>query len=268
MLHLMKRIMPLALRTRLKWLGYATQDVLKGPQLDRVPPRRDTFIGGGDFVSVGENFFITLKRHGLTPEMDVLDVGCGQGRMARPMIGFFKTGRYRGFDIVRSGIEWCQKEYERLNHFEFFHADVFNERYNPSGRVTAKDFKFPYADNSFDCVFLTSVFTHMFADDIANYLSEISRVLRPNGKTLITWFLLDDISLKSQHRILNFKYEIDTNSRTTVKSNPEAAIAFDDGYVKTLYERSGLSIMEIEHGTWSRPQSPYNLQDLIIAGKA
>ena len=268
MLHLVKRIVPLALRTRLKWLGYATQDILKGPQMERVPPRRETFIGGGDFVSVGENFFITLKRHGLTPEMNVLDVGCGQGRMARPMIGFFESGRYRGFDIVQSGIEWCQKEYVGLDHFEFSHADVFNERYNPSGRVAAKDFKFPYADDSFDRIFLTSVFTHMFADDIANYLSEISRVLRPGGQSLITWFLLDEISRKSQHRVLNFKYEIDPVSRTTVKSNPEAAIAFDIDYVKSLYERSGLSVIDIEPGTWSRPDSPYNLQDLVIAGKS
>ena len=268
MLRLAKQFIPLALRTRLKWLGYALQDGFKGPQAQRVPPRRQTFIGGGDFVSVGEDFFLTLKRHGLTPDMDVLDVGCGQGRMARPMIGFFEDGEYIGFDIVRSGIKWCQTEYAELSTFKFLHADVYNERYNKSGKVAAKDFKFPFEDNSFDRIFLTSVFTHMFAHDVANYLSEISRVLRPGGKTLISWFLLDDVSRLSQHPVLNFRYAIDAVSSTTVKSNPEAAIAFDLDYVKSLYEQSGLRIKAIEDGQWARPESQYSLQDLIIAQKA
>jgi len=105
MLRPLKKIVPLAARTKLKWLGYAAQDIVGGAHEARVPQRRDTFIGGGDFITVGEDFFTTLKRYGLTPDMDVLDVGCGQGRMARPLIGFFDTGHYTGFDIVGSGIE-------------------------------------------------------------------------------------------------------------------------------------------------------------------
>jgi len=268
MLHLAKKFIPLALRTRLKWLGYAVQDGLKGPQAKRVPPRRHTFIGGGDFVSVGEDFFLTLKRHGLTPDMNVLDVGCGQGRMARPLIGFFETGRYCGFDIVKSGIEWCQTEYAELSSFKFLHADIYNERYNKYGTVAAKDFKFPFDDNSFDRIFLTSVFTHMYTQDVTNYLSEISRVLRPGGKILISWFLLDDVSRISQHPVLKFRYAIDDVSRTTVKSKPEAAIAFDLDYVKSLYSQSGLRIEAIEEGQWARPESQYSLQDLVIAQKA
>ena len=108
----------------------------------------------------------------------------------------------------------------------------------------------------------------MFAEDAANYLSEIDRVLRPDGQTLITWFLLDDISRESQHRVLQFTYDIDPVSQTTVKSNPEAAIAFDVDYVKTLYKKCGLSIKDIEYGSWARPESPYNLQDLVIADKS
>jgi len=57
MMHRLKQIVPLPLRMRLKWLGYAWQDVMGGTRERRVPPKRKTFIGGGDFVSVGEAFF-------------------------------------------------------------------------------------------------------------------------------------------------------------------------------------------------------------------
>lgn len=267
MVKLVKTIIPLSVRVKLKWLWFALHDIKQGPVEPRVPSRRKTFIGGGDFISVGENFFKTMKRYGLTENMDVLDVGCGQGRMARPLIGFFNKGSYRGFDIVRSGIEWCQREYIGAGPFEFSHADVYNKRYNKTGKVAAADFKFPFPDDSFDRVFLTSVFTHMFAKDVENYLSEVSRVMRPNGKALITWFLLDEVSRQSQNQVLNFNEVIDDVSRTTVKSNPEAAIAFDLGYVVSLYQKNGLSIEDIEYGTWGRADSQYSLQDLIIATK-
>ena len=266
MLSALKKIVPLPLRSRLKWLGYAWQDMTGGKREPRVPPKRKTFIGGGDFIAVGDAFLGTLKRHGLTPEMDVLDVGCGQGRMARPMTGYLK-GRYEGFDIDKSGIEWCQSEYNDAPNFTFHHADVFNARYNKTGAVAAKDYRFPFADNNFDRVFLTSVFTHMFKDDVENYLSEIARVLKPGGKCLVTWFLLDEISRQSQHPVMNFAHEVDEVSRTTVKSNPEAAIAFELDFVKGLYGKCGLSVETIEFGTWGRPESAYDLQDMIIAIK-
>jgi len=266
MLHRLKQIVPLPLRTRLKWLGYAWQDLTGGTRPPRVPPKRKTFIGGGDFIAVGDAFFGTLKRHGLSPAMDVLDVGCGQGRMARPMTEFL-TGRYEGFDIDRSGIEWCKSQYKDVPNFTFHHADVFNARYNKTGKTAAKDYRFPFEDNAFDMVFLTSVFTHMFKDDVENYLSEIARVLRPGGKCLVTWFLLDEISRQSQHPVMQFNFEVDEVSRTTVKSNPEAAIAFDIEFVRSLYEKYGLSIKDIEHGKWGRPDSRFDLQDMVVGIK-
>ena len=67
---------------------------------------------------------------------------------------------------------------------------------------------------------------------------------------------------------MNFAYEVDEVSRTTVKSNPEAAIAFDLEFVEGLYGSFGLSIKTVEHGTWGRPESGFDLQDLVIAAKA
>ncbi len=49
----------------------------------------------------------------------------------------------------------------------------------------------PNADESFDFAFAHSVFTHLPADSVANYLGETHRVLRPGGILYATWFLFD-----------------------------------------------------------------------------
>ena len=263
-----KNILPLPLRSRLKWLGYAMRDVIDPVKAPRVPPRRQTFIGGGNFESVGNGFFSVLKRHGLTPDMDVLDVGCGQGRMARPLVGFFNNGRYTGFDIVKDGIDWCHKHYADVPNFTFIHADVFNERYNAAGSTAASNYVFPFDKDRFDRTFLTSVFTHMFKDDVENYLSEIARTLKPGGTSLITWFLTNEGSINSEHPKMDFRFDVDDVSKTTLKQNPEAAIAFDEAYVRRLYQSCGLEIVDIEYGVWARPDSSYQFQDMIIARKS
>jgi SAM-dependent methyltransferase len=107
----------------------------------------------------------------------------------------------------------------------------------------------------------------MFADDIENYLSEISRTLKPGGSCLITWFLLNDVSRKTGHDRFQFKHRVDEFSWTTIAKNPESAIAFEESYVRDLYAKYGLSIETIEWGTWGHPDSPYDLQDLVVARK-
>lgn len=268
MKSLFKAVVPVSLRTRIKWAGYAALDMVAPVKAARVPPRRQTFIGGGDFVHVGNVFLETLKRHGVTPDMHILDLGCGQGRMARPLAEFLsKDGHYDGVDIVAPGIDWCRKEYADLANFSFHHADVHNANYNPSGSVLAKDYRLPFEDECFDLTFLTSVFTHMFAADVENYLKEISRTLKPGGRALITWFLLNDESRAAEQTKLDFRYDVDTVSQTTLKESPEAAIAFDEDWVRALYARHGLTPMAIEFGDWARPDSPYGLQDMVVAEK-
>ena len=102
------------------------------------------------------------------------------------------ASEYHGFDIVPDAIKWSQRHITR-NHprFHFELADIYNKTYNPKGRIKSKEYRFAYADNSFDFTFLTSVFTHMFADDMEHYLSEIARTLKPDGRCMITFFLLN-----------------------------------------------------------------------------
>ena len=114
-----------------------------------TPPRSMSFDIGGNFKKAGEEFkgyFIELG--GLQPDDKVLDVGCGVGRMAIPLTDYLSSdGEYRGFDIVKKGIEWSQNRIStQFNNFNFTHSNVYNQYYNRLGTVQAKDYQFPYDD--------------------------------------------------------------------------------------------------------------------------
>jgi SAM-dependent methyltransferase len=236
------------------------------------PPRSKIFVGDGNFESIGREFldyFITLCR--LKPGENVLEVGSGIGRMAIPLTGYLDArGSYTGMDIVAEGVKWCKKKITpRFPNFNFFLSDIYNDQYNPGGRMKAIEYRFPIPDNSFDFVFLTSVFTHMLRPDIDHYLEEISRVLRPGGRTLITFFLLNDESLAAlQTKNHPFKYSYE-DCLVIDSKMPEASIAHPEARIRELYERHNLLIVEpVHYGDWSGRKRFVSSQDMIIAVKS
>lgn len=246
-------------------------DLLVGRRRELVPLRYLNFVGGGDFEVIGNEFLkYFVEFGGLTPAQKTLDVGCGIGRMARPLTKYLTSGSYDGIDIVPKGIFWCQKHIsKRYPNFRFQLADVRNLMYNPQGRFEASEYKFPFQNAEFDFTFLTSVFTHMRKPEMENYLGEIARTLRSNGKCLVTCFLLNNESraLQSAGRSsLNMKYSLD-GCWTTDKEVPETAIAFDEEYIRSLYSRVELQIETVRYGAWCGRQEYLTYQDVIVARK-
>jgi len=238
-----------------------------------IPPRSMIFVGHGDFIKIGQefkNYFIELAN--LQPGDRVLDVGCGIGRMAIPLTDYLsKEGEYWGFDIVKKGIDWCQRRIStKFGNFHFQHSDVYNKHYNPNGKIQAENFHFPFDDGYFDFIFLTSVFTHMHPSDLENYLSEISRVLKTGGKCLITFFIINEEAAKlirSGCSTLDFLYEL-PGCLTTNENDPEAAIAYPEEFVFGLFKKYGLTIDQpIHYGSWCKRDTFLTYQDLIIATK-
>lgn len=229
-------------------------------------------IGGGDYEVVGKeffNFFLNLCE--LKPNERVLDVGCGLGRMAMPLTTYLRDGSYEGFDIVAESINWCKQNITRkYPNFQFRLSDVYNKQYNPAGRYKASEYRFPYEDASFDFIFLTSVFTHMYPADVENYINEIRRVLRNHGRCFITYFLLNEESLRAmrdgQSRE-DFKYDFGT-FRTVDNNIPEHCMAYDETFIKNVYSKCGLKIeYPIRYGLWCGRKEFTSYQDIILAFK-
>ncbi len=243
---------------------------------DLAPPetliQRSGSNTAADYKAVGQHFFdIFVKYGGIKPTDRVLDVGCGCGRMALPLTRYLTTGSYEGFDISRDAIEWCQKNITaRFPNFKFQLADVYNSEYNPRGKRKAKDYRFPYPDRSFDFTFLTSVFTHMLPQDLDHYMWEIARTLKPKGRAVITFFILNEESerlAKTQLRELSFQHPY-ANGQIRVEklSNPEGAVSYPEAMVRRVLEQSGLTLVEpIYFGHWCGRKGTITFQDLTVS---
>jgi SAM-dependent methyltransferase len=238
-----------------------------------IPPPELDFVGGGPFDAIGREFVrYFIEFGGLKPHHRVLDIGCGIGRMARPLTEYLSpAGSFEGIDIVGRGIDWCtQNITTRYPKFRFQQADVYNELYNPAGQFTGDKYGFPFPSGSFDFVYLTSVFTHMRPAEVAHYISEINRVLKPGGKCFCTFFLRTPetrVMSEAGRGKLNFIHRRAGYWIALPEQPDEAAIAYDEPDVMALFERFGFVSGPIRRGSWSGRAEFVTYQDLVCIEK-
>ena len=252
-----------------------TADALLGRRDPLVPPRRLMFDGPRDpaiFRANGQEFLGYYRDLAqLGPDEAMLDIGSGIGRKTIPLLTYLSpAGRYAGFDISRTGIDWCRTHITaRYPNFQFDYVDIYNRRYNPQGKVAGAELRFPYPDNSFDFAAAASVFTHMFTAEVANYLAESARVLKPGGRALFTFFLLNEesqVRLTSPASTYHFPH-VQGDCRVENLERPEDAVAYEEPFVASLYAAAGLRIRQIYYGGWSGRPDHVSFQDMILAEK-
>lgn len=231
---------------------------------DLVPPPElieELGIGQGNFKEIGDRFVQRFVQNGwVKPGDTVVDIGCGLGRMARPLTSVLSSnGRFVGFDINRRSIEWCQKRYAGFPNFSFQHVDTKSVFYNPAGALSAEGIKFPMRSGAVDFINMSSVFTHILPDDVSAHLKEVGRLLRPGGRCSITFFLADDPVKRiceggeapKNSGLLNEKgLHALPGGYVRSKEKPEAVVILDEALVRQGYKEAGLSITAETLGFW------------------
>lgn len=236
-----------------------------------IPPQERNFVGDGDFLAIGCEFlrhFVELG--GLKPHHNVLEIGCGIGRMALPLTQFLEppAGRYTGFDVVPAGIEWCRQNIAAAYaNFEFLHLDFRNQLYNPEGRLGDGDTALPFEGGSIDFLFMTSVVTHLDPGYTAFYLREAARVLRPAGRLFVTAFVMDEANrtmVAAKKARPAFHLEGDGPDYIADRAHPMAAVAFDADWFLGTARGYGLQLTRpIAFGHWSGRVAE-NFQDICV----
>lgn len=244
-------------------------DGLLGKRDPLVPPRGMIFTGSGDFKKQGLKMARYLQEEAeLKAHHRVLDVGCGIGRMAVALTGILSTeGRYEGFDVVKKGILWSQKHISRrYPNFQFRHIELGNDLYKSSSN-NAATFTFPYEDQQFDCVVVISVFTHMLPEEVSRYLHEISRVLKPQGRCLATFFILNEESKSLMQNQHHFHFPHDYGHYRLMSERVKAAnVAFEEGFLSKASADAGLHIEKFFPGYWCGRDKEMckDFQDILV----
>jgi len=170
---------------------------------------------------------------------NVLDFGCGCGRLARQMIQQRpRPRRYLGLDLHKGMVRWNQENLQpAAEGFEFQHHNVFNTSFNPSP-AAPRTTRFPVEDQTISLLIAWSVFTHLTQDQCEHYLREVARVLRPDGVMVSTWFLFDKSGFPMMQDFQNTLYINDTD--------PTNATIFDANWMVQLTSSLGLTICSAE----------------------
>lgn len=210
------------------------------------------FAADHDYITSANRECDRLIRHmDLDENSEILDVGCGAGRLPIGILNRnFQIRRYHGVDVDRDRILWCQANLSRRHpEFIFEHLDVGNARYNPTGNKIEPE-RLSFVNNRYSIIYLYSVFSHMLTDDVESYLRAFRKILRPGGTLFVTAFVEDNVPDEEENP---------QGYGPIPWVGPLHCVRFNRAYFEKLVERNGFVVKKFDHGTETDEQSAYYL---------
>lgn len=234
-------------------------------------PRRAAYAR--EFIASGNRTAEMLVTYaGLQSSQSVLDIGSGIGRVARALTAILAPpGEYHGFDVDPKAVAWCRRAYRPCTNFTFSYAPVGYVNVKGRAPIGAEAYVFPYPDAGFDVAFSVSVYTHLSRAVIDHYLAETSRVLRPGGVCVNTFFVIDEQAAAAMRsgRADRSYVERAGGEYLCDAANPNLGIGLTPDVISAMHERHGLSVVSpVRFGTWSgRVVESFVYQDVVVARK-
>jgi SAM-dependent methyltransferase len=162
---------------------------------DDVAADPDRSVGSASrdrWLALGKLQFDYLVEHGLQPEHQVLEIGCGNLRAGWRLIRHLEPQHYWGIDISPDVLLAANRTVE---HYELQAAE-------PRLHLV-DDLRFTWCpDDRFDVVHAHSVFSHCPIEVIEECFRHVGRILRPDG-----WFdLTFNATEGKEHHVLHEDY--------------------------------------------------------------
>jgi len=203
-----------------------------------------------------------LKLSGLGQSDKLLDLGCGTGRLCYAIKEYMPPQNYIGVDIS------C--EYIRIatdtHKMEFRLTDIKHPIFNKNGSIEPKDYKIPANDGEFDFCAIIAVFNHCKYQWIKPIINEVSRVLKPTGICLSTWFIINrhyEYIKNTLPKRYQFNYINDLTYNAS--ETPCLNTAFSEPDLrKTILETKMRIIEPIRYGEWASGPAPLTGHDIML----
>jgi SAM-dependent methyltransferase len=137
---------------------------------------------GGSWDEIGQLQLEFLLGNGLEPHHALLDIGCGTLRAGRHFIRYLASGKYTGFDISSAAIDYGHA----LVRQEGLEAKAPALFVNVEKTLRFDDLHAKAA--TFDFLIAQSVFTHLPAENVAECLQNVPKVMHGQSKFFFTYF--------------------------------------------------------------------------------
>jgi SAM-dependent methyltransferase len=191
---------------------------------------------GGRWEEIGALQLEFMKKRGLRPEHDLLDIGCGSLRGGVQFVDYLDPGRYCGVDQSESLLDAGRQELEA-------HGLTGKQ---PTPRLDSS-FELGAFGRSFEFALAHSLFTHLPLNEIVVCLLETGQVLNPGGTLYATFFE----NPRGTRRLGTLEHESpDGTIRTSVGSDP-----YHHGVDAFAWACEPMRL-ELEYiGDWGHPRS-------------
>jgi SAM-dependent methyltransferase len=240
----------------------------------------NNWVGGSDpkLVGIFNDAFLS-RMLTIGADSDVLDFGCGIGRVATAVLGRdARPASLVGIDIVPELVDFCRREITPRcpnTAFELVagandHYDRFIDAAIPAqtreGLIAQYGGRFTHA-------YAISVFTHLDVDHFTEELAFVQALLADRAEFLFTAFTLTPFSRRmiaakrAEFPFTDNEYRDGGRIFVGDRTDPLSFIAYDRSLIDEFADSAGLVITKVEYGTWMGGSIGNTLQDLYVCRK-
>jgi SAM-dependent methyltransferase len=266
------RIPPYARRlARDAWLGLVSRDHVS---YYRAVMRSDATRGDEgavgshtheSWLKLGQLQFDYLVKHGLTPGMRMLEIGCGNLRAGRLFIGYLDAGYYYGIDISPDILLAAQRTLtevglqDKLPHLTL--VSDLKLAFLPAGH--------------FNVVHAHSVFSHSPVEVIEQCLGSVGRVMKDDGFFDFTFNRTEG----AEHQVLREDFYYRTETLTALAARHGLSARLMEDWESLPHEHSKLRLTRQAAGlaggtsargnpavAQDRHHSPFGIRAVSTAG--